>query len=62
MPGARFNVSLVSILLYVHIGRIDYQGRGAYVGHLGFHTAPDLCPGALLFQMLLYVHRGHKDG
>ena len=31
-----------TILLYVHRGHKDYQGRGAQDSHLDFHTAPEL--------------------
>ena len=34
---------LRSMLLYVHIDRKVYWGRGAQDGHLDFHTAPELC-------------------
>ena len=30
------------MLLYVHRDPMDYQGRGAQVGHLDFHTAAKL--------------------
>ena len=35
-------------------------GTGAQDGHLGFHTAPELCSLLLLLQMLPYDHRDHR--